>query len=788
MSDQTLDLPKDFDLTLSSALIRMDAGEDSAGFELLATVADIGTFEFAIHEQGSQWGFTCGLDLQTHGLKKLPGLQDLGQLLDFVSLEEAVFVLSSADAGGFTFPDITTFGPGHAGHRQLRVPDSLDTVPLGMGMYAQLGGSNDDGLTRMLHFAGLSSDVTVEVSVVVSLPDPITASKLALAVDYKVSSGVHLEGQVGVAMTEGDPSVFVAGTIETKLQDQPVKLTVEGAVAPGGIYVFGEFDGELTFDSLTIADIVLEIGIDEEGIPTVGFAGTIADGSFDSSVAILIDSTDPTNSLLAGSISDLTLADILKVLTHGSAPKAFTDVLERVGISGTGPVEVPMPGGAEKVIDELNHRQCGQAVRAVFDKAKHTLPAGSASVFVHPDKDGNPPRWFVTDLSKLRTYTVEHHGKALHITLDAGLRFVPTVSHLGTQTFQPGYEVHGTLNLFGVQGSVAIDLEPTGPEAGLTINASMDPIHLMGDVFTLTADHSSSGPFLVVSTHSRNRQLHLSGAVTLFGLKVFGAMIDATPHGLRASLTEMAEGVTYDMHLSIDGDLHGKPGVSGGGDAGLKLDLNLDLGSLGKVDAADIQCLGDVDFAVNTRRIECNFSAHFHLEIADITIIPSRTISLELHEDPQAFLNLAKTVTHHIESEAKKAGKDLFHDAKHWAMGVARGVITGVEDAKSVLKKEFGKAEDEADEIWKDANLSVGVITEELKNQIEGYEKHAEGFFEKALGELGDTADSAIGTIENAGSEVIGAVESVGNKAINAVESVVGDIGKGVSDVIDDIF
>ncbi|WP_298373046.1 hypothetical protein [Azospirillum sp.] len=80
--------------------------------------------------------------------------------------------------------------------------------------------------------------------------------------------------------------------------------------APNGVLVSGSYTGSALKVSfgvglVQLTDLALAVGIDFEGVPSVGLAATADFCGHGASVAVMIDSTNPMQSILVGSVSDI---------------------------------------------------------------------------------------------------------------------------------------------------------------------------------------------------------------------------------------------------------------------------------------------------------------------------------------------------------------------------------------------------------------------------------------------------------------------------------------------------
>src|SRR6185369_6192405 len=70
-------------------------------------------------------------------------------------------------------------------------------------------------------------------------------------------------------------SVGLQATIPTSIAGQKVTFTIEGDIEPNGVFLSGSTPDTITFVVVSLGGLAIELGVDDEGIPSIGFAGTI---------------------------------------------------------------------------------------------------------------------------------------------------------------------------------------------------------------------------------------------------------------------------------------------------------------------------------------------------------------------------------------------------------------------------------------------------------------------------------------------------------------------------------
>src|SRR5262249_15043300 len=148
--------------------------------------------------------------------------------------------------------------------------------------------------------------------------------------------------------------------------------------------------GSVSFEGLTLSNLALVIGADWEGIPSLGIACTLTVKSFNSALAIFFDSTDPSRSMVAGAVSDLTLREVVETLARSRVPREIERVLHDVALLHT--KEFTIDGALADDLDNLKLDR----VAAAFAANGTSLSTSSRDVLVVVGQKGKT--WFLTNM------------------------------------------------------------------------------------------------------------------------------------------------------------------------------------------------------------------------------------------------------------------------------------------------------------------------------------------------------------------------------------------------------
>jgi hypothetical protein len=325
-----------------------------------------------------------------------------------------------------------------------------------------------------------------------------------------------LTGMLFVQVGGADGFTFgLAATLKTTIQDSPVDFGVLIAVATNGIFVSGTMNNQrpLAFGPLQLAGVAVELGISYEGVPSFGFAAELdVAGAFDSSIAVLVDTSNPAKSMIAGALSDLTLRQVVDALAGGSdpLPAPLEDVLGQIGISGTadGAFTIPATGAAAvaAALDGYDAATVSSAFATYGQVAD--LPASSTGLTVVVDTPG--ARWYLTAKtgggasSAITHYEVSRADDgSLTVAKEAQFYIVPDPAGLqiGTFFYPAGMMVAGRLRFLFIDLDVDVEIAVT---RGVKVEAFLAPIQLVSpSFFSITAASGSSGARVSICTYAQ---------------------------------------------------------------------------------------------------------------------------------------------------------------------------------------------------------------------------------------------------------------------------------------------
>jgi hypothetical protein len=704
LCDHRLPLPKGFDLTLENASVLIQKRGESLTFQVGASVAKLGAFAFEARSVGGGWGFAAGMDLGGSGLSHLPGLSGLRALEDEFKLQKLMLVVSSFEDAGFQFPDMAQLN-----QAQSPLPVRSGGVIAGLMVFAEWkiseGGRHQALVMKLLGLGGTES-ATIAVG-----ENPMADTRLFITRRGKLH-GRPFEYKLGAAFMGGVPGLFLTGSLTLEVMGQPQTFDMTGAFVPGGLFLSADMKSGTSIDCklFKLGNVALQIGVDWAGIPSLGVAATIDVKSFESSVAVMFDSTNPAQSLVAGSVSDLTLKDVADTLLGSAVSSSIDAVLETVSIKGTHRFSIP-----SSLASDLDHLNLDKVSAAFASAGKVTIPSSSQQVFLVVNKPGES--WHLTDLTVMRHYRLVKRGGAIEASIEAQFYFAPQATAIGTIRYPQGYYVNGALDIAGYKAVATVEISQ---RKGISVEAQMDKLVIGNEsLFCIAAARGEGGPKVSVSTFMqpdhpvpdfRLPHFYVNGSLAFLGIReeIFASL---TIKGLELDLKgTFAPGLKLEVHVRCGGkglDASGKLVVGIG---------TIDLGALGKIHV-DTDLEGSLAIVADEKQFAISVEASFKLLDQDHHIA-----KFAVEAAPDALLTLAEKMEKKVEEEART----VFKDAGRWANAVKDGAVEGVEDTEKVLKNVYGKSEKEAKEMANDIKKNMKNVNKAIETGAKQTEKTVE--------------------------------------------------------------
>ena len=698
LCDQPGTLPPDFDLTFDSLSVLVSKKNSDYAFQAACEIAGFGTFAFEARRFATgKSGFAAGLSLSASTLSRVQGLGGLAPLEKFVKLQKLLVVPSSFDDAQFTLPDMSRFNQPALATKNVTLPGT-GGVKAGLNVFAEwtldTGDKQQNLLKTLLGLDG-PQQVTLQVG-----QNPAQNSRLMVSRSAKLQ-GRPFNCAFGVQLTNGSPSFFLTGSLTVDIQKQPQTFDLTTVFVSGGAFMAATMKGATAVDCgpFKLSNLALQIGVNWGGIPSLGVAATLDVKKFQSSVAVFFDSTNPAKSLVAGSISSLTVKDVMDTLVGGNLNTPMDDLLKGMAVKGTH--QFTLAGDVSDALDNLDYEK----VSSAFNAAKVPIPSSSQQLTLVTNKKG--ASWHLTDLSRMRHYELEKKGNTVQVQVAPQFYFAPQATSIGSIAFPQAYYLNAALSFAGFDISATIDI---AQNKGLSVEAQMDRIVLVDEkLFSLTASTGGGGPKVSISTFSqpadpvpefRPPHFYVNGALTMFGLKR-ALFASVTVNGVEFELKgALMPGVVFDVDVRF-----GKSGLDAGGTVRVGI-TTIDLGALGKAKLnTDVEAALDIDIDGNTLSMTLDSGFQFAGQNFDIA-------KFKVDAKPDTFTKLADILGNKI----KDVLTDAFKDMNQWANAVGKGAMDGVNDVEKVYRDVYKKSEKDAKALAKTVSGGVNQGVKAVEN------------------------------------------------------------------------
>jgi hypothetical protein len=510
--DTSIPWPGNFNIQLTDSVVLFEKNNTDYLLKLATLVNNSCFLVFQIKKTANNTGFILGLNIDGSELTNQLegwGLTILKKLLDILKLDKLVLVISTSDDNNYKFPDGDTFNIPAFKNQTISIPGSNGIVK-GFNFMAEweIDTTGSKELECLQKFLQLKAKTAIILQV--TPPDDINFYASCNA----TICGTTADMQFGAKLKDGKPSFYAKGDIKLSIHNTPLDVALEVGITPNGAFGSGTLKSQtdfVDFGFFKLGNLALQIGMDFEGVPSFGFAGSITSGEkFNSSIAVLFDSSDPKKSMVAGSVSDLSLYDVLKtfikqstdcesVIAMNQSIVDVEDVFKKFKISGTNTREWIISNELKEYLDNAEISKISDE----FSKNGINIPSDAKNVFFSIGQKGKS--WFITDLSdKMKHYEVFlNEDNKIRVSLEAQLYVAPDDTQIGEIKYQAGYFINALLEICNFHVLVYIEMNY---DKGFSINEYMDPIEFGNGLVCISGvqNHQplkDKGPHLHISSY-----------------------------------------------------------------------------------------------------------------------------------------------------------------------------------------------------------------------------------------------------------------------------------------------
>jgi hypothetical protein len=622
----------DFQLTNCEVAITK-SGSDYLFF-LRTSVAKLGTLFFEIQRNAGKWGAAVGVDLSDlHAISDIPGLSSL-HIVD-LHLDRMIFVLSSIELkGGYTFPDLPAIA-GPPAKSRVTIPKAFGTSA-GLNVFAKFMFGRPAATTsqELLKFYKRFRIEAVEVDVGLQLGRKNNGFTVLLggACDFRIGD-FDITGLLAFRYADV-PELLIRVTLEMPApHGKPgEKLTFGGQfeLEENGIEVSASMSGKWTdafgIEGFTVTEAGVAVGIDWELLPTIGIAGAFTAGTVDGSIGFVINTVEPLQSGVFGSLSDTSLKELFMALV-GSKVQEFRSAMDLIGsvpdVTIGGISAFDLDAGFASAFDDADLKRLAPA----FRQNKEVLGETGDLTFVVTAKAGQ--KWYITDVANDQMHwEIERVGGKLQVSREAQFYLVPVTTNIGTIPLKSDFRVFGQLSLFGWKSRTVVHIQQG---SGIWIDAQIDPLDLgFLKITRSNADQSGGGPYLALSTFTQGAnppRFAISCDMVLVGIPLFDILVKISSEGLTYHL-ELPRSIGFINLNQLDLTMKPSPMyVKGGGKLVVGIG-GLDLGALGHIPGI-LALDGTLRIGMNGAQVFATLALSF--ELFGLTI-PVTTIDLMRHD------------------------------------------------------------------------------------------------------------------------------------------------------------
>ncbi|WP_028609813.1 hypothetical protein [Paenibacillus harenae] len=659
--------PEGFSITLPPSKVFVKFINDSLSLHVTTKIEGIGLFLLSLFKQ-DEWTLSVLVDLDATRLSSVPGLQVLAPLDSFADLEGLVLYNVSREIDlellGTILRDIES---------SFEIPEQHQILEKGMSVLTGPSIIRAPMFRLLTDFLKLEPDES-GFTISVSLPDPMANTTIFLPFRMEILEGTVMDGRVGGLLRGGAIQAYLAASVHTEIQKQPVQIDVEGTVLPNGFLISGVYLGTIHFDPLPIqlSNLALLIGLSAQGIPSFGFAGTIDVQGWDSSIALFINSAQPTQCMIAGSVSSLTLNDIVHLIMGQPLPDALGQVLGSIGLKGINTFTLPVT-----LSEALTNREYRAISDAFVQHGGVQLPQDGDKQFLVETKERS--EWAITDMDTMIHYRLFAKNENIEVELQPQLYCVPQETHIGSLKYPQGFHIAAAIDHLFMKMQIKIDASPSQGISGKTV---IEPIILHDrDFFSITGE-GAQGPLFSFSTYSRPEEsdvilrdphILIIGNVRVLGLDVLKTKILLQSDGLSFSVVSEPFIQQSEWSIRIDGSSN----INGEGKLVVGISETLDAGPLGRTDV-NVQVNASIRITYQDQIATASCEGGFDFFGIQCTI-PSFELSISGRTIPE----LVNTIW----SQMSEILIRLLHNPDHWLKMLRDGIIEGVEQIPEQLGK-----------------------------------------------------------------------------------------------------
>jgi len=307
----------------------------------------------------------------------------------------------------------------------------------------------------------------------------------------------------------------------------------------------------------------------------------------------------------------------------------------------------------------------------------------------------------------------------------------PLGADIGSQHFDPGLSLRGTLGMLGLE---MLEVVRVRPEKGVFAHGELKKKVEFGNVLVVSDATGAAPPSMTLDT-TASQVLKISGRVALLGLsETLDATVDRT--GFSVRLKESLGIANYDLTASYESATRFQAKGSFG--FGLKATIPTDLGKI----VLDTGLSGQLSISMLDGQFELVADGSFSF-VGNTLNAPTLRLTASIN----SLKDLPDRVRDLVIDQVKEVFKSILEDPAKWVQAIAAKAIGDVENVAQILQDRFHKDVDFIGRQLKTVLLFSSVeVAQALKSINQAPEEIA-----RVLHDLGDQAANIRDALERIG-------------------------------------
>ncbi len=307
----------------------------------------------------------------------------------------------------------------------------------------------------------------------------------------------NLEAQFGIKLlTQGAATpltLMLRVSFDLVASEWPCPLKIVGELDIDELGVMasasaiGTWENAFGVQGLDLTDLAFVLGFAwADELPTVGFTGLLDCGQLQGFLAVLFDAENPTESMFAGCVSDVSLADVVTaILGSGTMDSAIGGILrDAFSIQGIALTQdLPSANEADEAI--LDSGRVPSSIKTALTNNDQPFATTDAAVSVYTSEKDQT--WFLFDHQNVNGYTIGVDQGTFTIEWQAEIYIAPQATRIGQFRFPAGRRVDARVKILDIVDLFALIEVRETPSPGIASFVEMERIELFDGLLTLSA-------------------------------------------------------------------------------------------------------------------------------------------------------------------------------------------------------------------------------------------------------------------------------------------------------------